>query len=84
MLGLMTNSEATIDVTTKRIRLPDDLVAAIEGGEITQEQLRQLIRIEAAELGLSYEEAVELGRKRALPKSIIGMDIEGPVMLLDE
>ncbi len=62
--------------------MPADLLAAIESGVLTQEQLRQLIAIEAADLGLSYDEAVRRARNRSLPKSALGSDIELLVELL--
>jgi hypothetical protein len=67
--------------TTKRV--PDDIVQAIENEEgLTEDQLRRLITFQAEKLGLTYEEAVERGRKRTLPKNLVGSDIEFLVMLL--
>jgi hypothetical protein len=62
--------------------LPKALQKAIEDGELTEAQLRELIRLEAEAIGLSYEEAVDRARKRSLPKSPIGLDIEALVQLL--
>lgn len=42
---------------------PADILEAIEGGEITLEQLRRLIAWEAGLAGLSYEEAVNMVRR---------------------
>lgn len=67
--------------TTKRV--PDDIVQAIENEEgLTEDQLRRLITFQAEKLELTYEEAVERGRKRTLPKNLVGSDIEFLVMLL--
>ena len=62
--------------------LPEALVAAIESGELTQAQLRQLITLEARELGLSFDEAVTRARAMTLPRSLIGSDIDFLVELL--
>jgi hypothetical protein len=62
--------------------LPMDLQVAIEHGELTNEQLRELIRLEAMALGMSFEEAVRRAHERSLPKNYIGSDIELLVELL--
>ena len=62
--------------------LPSSLAEAIERGELTEEQLRELIRLEAKELGLDYDAAIRLARERRLPKSFIGADLELLVDLL--
>ena len=62
--------------------LPQELQEAIESGELTEAQLRELIRLEAQAIGLSYEEAVERAKERSLPKSPIGLDIEALFQLL--
>ena len=41
-----------------RRELPTALREAIEQGDLSQQQLRELIEFEAEELGLSFEEAV--------------------------
>ena len=56
-------------------QMPVDLIAAIESGHLTQEQLRQLITFEAEELGLSFAEAVDRARRDALPKNALGTDL---------
>ena len=63
--------------------LPKELVEAIERGEVTEEQLRELIRLEARALGLSFEEAVERAKNKSLPsKGHIAADLELLVELL--
>lgn len=62
--------------------LPKSLQDAIERGELTEEQLRELITLEAQALGLSYEEAVRKAKERSLPKTHIGADLELLVELL--
>jgi len=62
--------------------LPVALQEAIERGELTPEQLRQLITLEAEELGLTFDEAVKLARERRLPKTALGADLELLVQLL--
>lgn len=62
--------------------LPKKLQKAIKRGELTKAQLRQLITLEARELGLSYVEAVRLARQRRLPRNVLGADLELLVQLL--
>jgi len=62
--------------------LPPELQKAIEQGQLTEEQLRELITLEARELSLGYTEAVKLARERRLPKNHIGADLELLVDLL--
>jgi hypothetical protein len=62
--------------------LPRKLQKAIKGGKLTKAQLRELITLEARELGLSYAEAVRLARQRRLPRNVVGADLELLVQLL--
>ncbi len=45
--------------------------------------MRELIAIEADDLGLTFDEAVRHARQRTLPKNDIGADLELLVPLLD-
>lgn len=62
--------------------MPAGLLMAMEQGELTPDQLRQLITIEAETIGLSFDEAVRLARARQLPRTALGADIELLVELL--
>jgi hypothetical protein len=62
--------------------IPPELLKAMDGGELTQEQLRQLISIEAQTIGLTFEQAVDRARTGELPRTALGADIELLVMLL--
>ncbi len=62
--------------------LPEALQEAIERGELTEDQLRELIALEAKALGLSFEEAVRKARDRRLPRNVLGSDLEFLVQLL--
>lgn len=62
--------------------LPQDLVNAIERGQLTEAQLRQLITLEAEALGLDFEEGVKRARAGTLPQNAIGADLELLVELL--
>ncbi len=62
--------------------LPQALQEAIERGKLTESQLRELITLEAQELGLNYDDAVRLAKERRLPKNRLGADIELLVELL--
>ncbi len=66
----------------KQTAVPASLLAALEHGELSLEQLRQLIRIEAEDLGLSFDEAVRRARERSLPRNETGSDLQLLVMLL--
>ncbi len=59
-----------------------ELQAAIEDGELTVKQLRELIEEEAKELGLTLEEAQRKAKERSLPKNALGSDIEFLLQLL--
>ncbi len=56
--------------------LPDTLLEALQNGTVSEEQIRELISIEATELDLTYDEALRLFREGALPTGPIGTDIE--------
>ena len=62
--------------------LPSSVIEAMSEGEITQEQLRQLITAEAEALDMDFDEAVLRARQGSLPKNAIGADIELLVELL--
>ncbi len=62
--------------------VPKKLQQAIKRGELTPAQLRQLITLEARELGLSYDKAVRLARQRRLPRNVFGADLGLLVQLL--
>lgn len=58
------------------------LQAAIEVGELTVEQLRELIEEEAKELGLTFEDAQRMAKQNQLPKNALGSDVEFLFQLL--
>ncbi len=62
--------------------LPTELQKAIEQGELTADQLRELIRLEAQDLGLSVDQAIQQAKEGKLPKSHIGSDLELLIDLL--
>ncbi len=69
-------------MVTIPVQIPDHIINAIEDGEITQTQLRELIGIEAAMLGMSFDEAVAGARDDTLPHDPIGSDLRMLVMML--
>jgi hypothetical protein len=74
---------AVVDRATEQpYEVPADLPAALERGELTEEQLRRLITLEAAQLGLDFDEATRRAREGSLPKTPIGLDLELLVELL--
>ena len=71
-------------MATKTVQMPADLLAAIKGdGVLSDEQLRQLIEIEAESIGLTFDEAVVAAGTNLLPKTPIGFDIQALVRMLD-
>ena len=56
---------------------------AMQSGEITPEQLRELITCEADEIGLTLEQAVDAARTGALPRNPIGVDLEYLIDVLE-
>lgn len=69
-------------MVTIPVHVPDHIINALEDGEITQDQLRELIGIEAAMLGMSFEEAVAGARDDTLPHDPIGSDLRMLAMML--
>lgn len=64
--------------------MPDDLLRALEEGEVTQEQLRALISLEAEELGMTFDDVVEAAKAYTLPKNALGTDLEFLIQLLQK
>ena len=62
--------------------LPKELKEALEGGELSMEQLRELIRLEAEALGFSFEEVLKRARERRLPQNHLGSDLQLLVEML--
>ena len=58
------------------------LLEALDSGELSDDQLRALIAIEAERLHLSFDEAVELGLRNALPRTPEGFDLHFHVLML--
>ena len=57
------------------------LLEAIERGELSRDQLGELIADQAAEIGLSFADALELGRAGKLPRTLLGSDLSLLVQL---
>jgi hypothetical protein len=62
--------------------LPKHLLEAMERGELSDDQLHELIALEARALGLSFDQAVAAARAGSLPKNYIGTDLELLIDLL--
>lgn len=62
--------------------IPEEIVCAMMDGELTQAQLRELIRIEAEAIGLTFDEAVESARDGTLPRCHIGSDVDFLIEML--
>ena len=65
-----------LDAEPIRERLDADTLAAIDDGELTRGQLRRLIAWEAGQLGLSFDEAVEMAALGTLPRTVLGADVD--------
>jgi hypothetical protein len=63
--------------------MSDDLLQAINRGELTTAQLRELIEAEAAELGLSFDEAIAAAREDTMPHNATGSDLRLLIELLE-
>jgi hypothetical protein len=62
--------------------IPKSLRKAIEAGQLTEAQLRELIALEARALGLSPDEAIRQARARKLPRGHVADDLSLLVELL--
>jgi hypothetical protein len=82
MVLLVAREGVAMAATTTRI--PDELLRALESGEVSQAQLRQLISIEAEAIGVSFAGAVAGARENTLPKDPIGSDLRLLVRMLDD
>ena len=56
--------------------IPEDIIQAMEDGELSIGQLHWLVCAEAEHLGLSLEEAIELHNTHNLPHCHIGSDLD--------
>ena len=65
------------------VHIPEELLKAMESGEISSAQLRELIRIEAEAIGLSFAGAVSAAHHRTLPSDPIGTDLGFLVSMLE-
>lgn len=63
-------------------RASQALLDALDSGELTTAQLRELAELEAAMLGLTFDEAVELAREHKLPKNPTGFDLQFHIIML--
>jgi hypothetical protein len=60
----------------------ESILAALDSGELSADQLRALIAIEAERLHLTFDEAVERGPRNDLPKTPEGFDLHFHVLML--
>jgi hypothetical protein len=76
--------ERTLQMATKTVQMPSDLLAAIEGvGELSRDQFRQLFEIESESIGLTFDEAIAAARSGTLPKNPIGFDLDFIASIID-
>lgn len=61
---------------------PAALCEALESGRITDQQLRELISFQAAQIGLTLNDALRLAADDELPTGPIGTEIELLIGLL--
>ncbi len=65
------------------LQIPDELLNALESGELSPDQLRELIRLEAEAIGLSFDEALAAAHHRTLPTDPVGTDLGFLVSMLE-
>jgi len=70
-------------MATTSVQMPQELIDAIEEGELSDEQFLQLITVEAAMIGLTFDEAVAGARDNTLPWNAVGMELRDLIKLLD-
>ena len=63
-------------------QMPAELVSAMEHDDLSEEQLQEIVRIEANQLGLTYSEAIKRARKNRLPANPRGFDLQSHVLML--
>ncbi len=59
-----------------------ELLDALDKGELSVENLQELIEIEAVQLGLTVDEAIERARQNTLPKGSLGTGLQFNIMML--
>lgn len=59
-----------------------ELLDALDSGELTTAQLRELAELEAGMLGLTFDEAVGLAREYKLPKNPTGFSLQFHIIML--
>ena len=55
--------------------IPEDIIQALDTGELDTHQLRWLIHAEAEHLGLTLDESIKANETRSLPACRIGSDL---------
>lgn len=63
--------------------MTDDLRDALRAGELTEEQLRELIALRARRLGLTFAKAVRASKSGRLPNTADGDDLGLLIALLE-
>ncbi len=71
-------------MATTVVEMPQELVEAIESGEITRDQVHQPFTVEAAMIGLTFDEAVEGARSDTLPRNAVGLDLRDLLYMLGD
>lgn len=66
----------------RHIQMPDHLLAPMESGELTIQQLEEITHVRAAQLGLTFDEAVRLAKRNELPKNPAGSDLQFRILIL--
>jgi hypothetical protein len=63
--------------------LSPELREALEAVSLTDDQLKELITFEAAQLNMGFDDAVQAARNNTLPKTPLGFDLRFLVRMLD-
>ncbi len=70
-------------MTIVRVVIPDELARALEAGELSRDQVCELITLEASALSLSFAQAVDAVQRQTLPWSPISADLNFLVSMLN-
>lgn len=65
------------------VEIPQEIVDAMDRGALTVEQLRTLVFVEAAAIGLTFEGAVSAWRDGTLSRCLIGDDLDMLIFMLE-
>jgi hypothetical protein len=82
-IAIMAREERTEEyMSSVKTTSYQSLLTALDQGELTQEQLRSLIALEAERLGLTVDEAIDRAHRNTLPQNPQGFDLQFHILML--